>query len=262
MDILYLILISFIASWLTFFSGFGLGTILTPVFYFLFNDLTLAIAGTAIVHFLNNLFKFLLMQKSIDWKIALPFGLASIPAAFLGAWLLTDLSDISLLVYEFGDSIYSVKLMNLIFGLLLVVFAIIELLPNFTLNLKREHLWVGGIISGFFGGLSGHQGALRTAFLTKYKLDKEVFVATGIVIALAVDISRSAKYFSTFDLSVLKENWLILLSSLLAALVGAVTGKFFLKKMDFKILTYIIAVSMIIFGFVLAAGWMPDLKND
>ncbi|MBK6527290.1 MAG: hypothetical protein IPG07_18085 [Crocinitomicaceae bacterium] len=74
MELVYLILISFAASWLTFFSGFGLGTILTPVFYFLFNDLALAIAGTAIVHFLNNLFKFLLMQKSVDWKIAIPFG--------------------------------------------------------------------------------------------------------------------------------------------------------------------------------------------
>jgi len=254
MEVVYLILISFAASWLTFFSGFGLGTVLTPVFYFLFNDLALAIAGTAIVHFLNNLFKFLLMQKSVDWKIAIPFGLASIPAAFLGAYLLVHFEDFEIYQYTFGGKIYIIKLMNLTFGLLLIVFAIIELIPNFNINLSKKFLWVGGFISGFFGGLSGHQGALRTAFLTKYKLDKEVFIATGIVIALGVDIARSAEYFSSFDLGVLRENWMILLVSLLAAFVGAITGKYFLKKMELKILTIIIAVSMIVFGIALASG--------
>jgi len=254
MELVYLVLISFAASWLTFFSGFGLGTILTPVFYFLFNDLALAIAGTAIVHFLNNLFKFLLMKKSVDWKIAIPFGLASIPAAFLGAYLLVHFEDVVIFQYAFGEKVYDIKLMNLVFGLLLMIFAIIELMPNFTLNLNRKFLWVGGLISGFFGGLSGHQGALRTAFLTKYKLDKEVFIATGIVIALAVDVSRTAKYFSSFDLEILKQNWFILLASLLAAFVGAITGKYFLKKIDLKILTYVIAVSMMIFGVALAGG--------
>lgn len=256
MEIVYLILISFAASWLTFFSGFGLGTILTPVFYILFNDLALAIAGTAVVHFLNNIFKFALMQKSIDWKIAVPFGLASIPAAFLGAWLLTHFEDFPLATYSIGGKKNEILLMNLIFGLLLVVFSVIELLPNFSLNLSRKFLWVGGFISGFFGGLSGHQGALRTAFLIKYKLKKEVFIATGIVIALAIDTSRISQYFKSFDLEVLKENWLILLASLLAAFVGAITGKYFLKKMDFKILTYIIAIAMMLFGVLLAGGFL------
>lgn len=258
MEFFWLILLSFAASWLTFFSGFGLGTILTPVFYFLFHDLALAIAGTAIVHFLNNLFKFLLMQKSIDWKIAVPFGLASVPAAFLGAYVLTHFEDMPLGDYTIGGNEYVIYLMNLIFGILLIVFAILELLPDFTFQLNRRFLWLGGFISGFFGGLSGHQGALRTAFLTKYKLDKEVFIATGIVIALAVDIARSTRYFMTFEMSGLSANWTVLLSSLLAAFVGAVTGKYFLKKMNFKILTYVIAISMIVFGVALAGGFLTN----
>ena len=76
-----LILVSFGASWLTFFSGFGLGTLLTPVFYFLLGDLTLAITATAIVHLTNNLFKFGLMQRNVNWKVVVPFGIAAIPAA-------------------------------------------------------------------------------------------------------------------------------------------------------------------------------------
>lgn len=256
MEIIFLILISFIASWLTFFSGFGLGTILTPVFYFLFDDLALAIAGTAIVHLLNNVFKFLLMQKRIDWSIAIPFGLASIPAAFLGAYLLTHFEDVTLFEYYLGSKIYTVQVMNLIFGLLLILFAVIELIPGFALNLNRKFLWAGGFVSGFFGGLSGHQGALRTAFLVQYKLDKEVFIATGIVIALAVDISRSVNYFFSFDLELLKAKWIILSVALIAALLGAISGKYFLKKVDVKILSYIVAGCMIIFGIALAAGFL------
>ena len=33
--------------------------------------------------------------------------------------------------------------------------------------------------SGFFGGLSGMQGALRSAFLARAGLSKEAFVASG-----------------------------------------------------------------------------------
>ena len=58
MDILLLIIVAFGASWLTFYSGFGLGTLLTPVFVLLFGDVLLGIAGTAVVHFLNNFFVF------------------------------------------------------------------------------------------------------------------------------------------------------------------------------------------------------------
>lgn len=47
-------------SGLTLFSGFGLGTILMPVFA-LFFPLPLAISATAVVHFANNIFKFGLM---------------------------------------------------------------------------------------------------------------------------------------------------------------------------------------------------------
>lgn len=47
-----------------------------------------------------------------------------------------------------------------------------------------------GALSGFFGGLSGHQGALRTAFLIRAGLPKEVFVGTMVVSAVVVDLSR------------------------------------------------------------------------
>lgn len=264
MHLLVLVLVSFAASWLTFFCGFGLGTLLTPVFYLLFNDLPLAIAATAIVHFLNNVFKFILMQRNVEWKVVIPFGLAAVPAAFAGAMLLPYMHDAPIAEYALLGSSFKIYLLNFLFGLILIGFALIELIPSWSLAFAKRSLWVGGLVSGFFGGLSGHQGALRTAFLVKYNLKKEVFIATGIVVALLIDIVRTSVYFSTFDFSELSGGWYLIGISLLAALVGAITGKLFLKKIKLNTLNLIVSIAMLIFGLTLALGFLDrdEEKSD
>ena len=79
--------IALLGSGLTLFSGFGLGTLLTPVFA-LFFPIDIAIAMTAVVHFLNNLFKLLLVGRATDWSIVKQFGIPSVLAAILGAFAL------------------------------------------------------------------------------------------------------------------------------------------------------------------------------
>jgi len=255
MEITILILVSFGASWLTFFCGFGLGTMLSPVFYMLFGDLELAIAATTAVHFLNNVFKFVLMKKSINWEIAIPFGLAAIPTAFLGAYLLTHFDDFEVFSYSLFNHNQKIMAMNLTFGVILSGFALIELIPSWSLAFSKQKLWIGGAISGFFGGLSGHQGALRTAFLIKYKLEKNVFIATGIVVALTVDVVRSSVYFS--DLSkVAHINWFFVGISLSAALFGAISGRYFLQKIKLNTLNLIVSIGMLVFGLTLAMGFL------
>lgn len=255
MEIIILILVSFGASWLTFFCGFGLGTMLSPVFYMIFGDLELAIFATTIVHFLNNVFKFLLMKKSINWQVAIPFGLAAMPAAFIGAWLLTHFDDFVVVKYQLFGKEWSIMAMNFVFGIILSGFALIELIPSWSLTISKQSLWVGGFISGFFGGLSGHQGALRTAFLIKYKLEKNIFIATGIVVALIVDIVRSSVYFSDLDKS-MDIDWKLVLISLTAALIGAITGRYFLQKIKLETLNIIVSMAMLFFGISLALGFL------
>ena len=60
----------------------------------------------------------------------------------------------------------------------------------------KDKLPLGGILSGFFGGLSGHQGALRSAFLIKAGLSKESFIVTGIVVSMFIDFTRLSVYAS------------------------------------------------------------------
>ncbi|MFD1550708.1 sulfite exporter TauE/SafE family protein [Putridiphycobacter roseus] len=255
-DYFVLVIVAFSASWLTFFSGFGLGTLMTPVFFFLLKDLTMAIAATAIVHLTNNIFKFILMKKSVNWQIVIPFGLAAIPAAVLGAYLTSHFTDVTLYNYHLGDGSYDIQLINLIFGIILIGFALIELIPKWSIVFAKQSLWLGGAISGFFGGLSGHQGALRTAFLIRYKLSKEAFIASGIVIALIIDLARTPIYFTNFELNGLKDQWLIIVIAIGSAITGAIIGKIFLKKVAFNLLTILISIGMIIFGLALIGGFL------
>ena len=58
MDVLFVSAVALAAAGLTLFSGFGLGTLLLPALLLFFPP-EMAVALTAIVHFLNNIFKLL-----------------------------------------------------------------------------------------------------------------------------------------------------------------------------------------------------------
>lgn len=87
MEIIILSVAAFLIAILTFFSGFGLGTILTPLFM-LFFPVDLAIALTGVVHFFNNIFKLILVGKKANKQVLVGFGIPAVIAAFGGAWLL------------------------------------------------------------------------------------------------------------------------------------------------------------------------------
>ena len=132
------------------------------------------------------------MGKNIDKKILLRFGLPSVIAAFIGSYLLVLIDDnIVIFSYYFFDKKIDVILVKFLISILLIIFAIIDLIPQINnLHFDKKYLPVGGFLSGFFGGLSGNQGALRSAFLVRHALGKSVFVATTVVISSLVDITR------------------------------------------------------------------------
>ena len=114
MEYIIIALASIIASGLTLFSGFGLGTMLLPVFA-LFFPVEVAIGMTAVVHLLNNVFKMILLGKHANKEVILKFGLPAIVMAFIGALLLVwfsgmDPLHISYSVVHFPFSRYSLLL--------------------------------------------------------------------------------------------------------------------------------------------------------
>lgn len=239
---------------LTFFSGFGLGTILLPVFSFFF-PLEAAIAMTAIVHLVNNLFKLLLTRRHIDWRIVARFGIPSLPFAALGAILLGNLGNLGTIgEWQWNGTAYNIHWMGCIIGVLMIVFALFDLLPALkNLRITPKLLPLGGALSGFFGGLTGHQGALRSAFLLKTGIGKEAFIATGVIIACAIDVIRITVYGSdTLNLSQIQASRLIW--PCVAAVAGSIAGYYLLKKITLEFLHYSVGILLILVGLAVAFG--------
>ena len=258
MEIIIISLAAFVTAILTFFSGFGLGTILTPVFAVFF-PLDLAIALTGVVHFFNNVFKLLLVGRNADKQVLIHFGVPAVLAAFAGAWLLLNITELpAWFSYSIGSGTFVVTPLKLIISVLLIFFALVDLLPYFEklqVRLKvGDKLPLGGVLSGFFGGLSGHQGALRSAFLIKAGLGKEAFIGTAVVIACFIDFTRLAVYATRFWEAGLGENLALVTSATVAAIAGAFIGNKLLKKVTLKFIQRLVAVLLILISVALGAG--------
>lgn len=255
MDYFIISIVAFLTAILTFFSGFGLGTILMPVFA-LFFPIELAIALTGVVHFFNNVFKLILLGNKANKSVLLRFGIPAIIAAFIGAWILLNITDLpSIYSYNLGSKPFEITPVKLIISILLIIFSVIELLPFFDkLQFNKKQLPLGGFLSGFFGGLSGHQGALRTAFLIKAGLTKEAFIGTAIVISCLVDFTRLSMYSTRMFESSLYENMPLILSATLAAIAGAFVGHKLLRKVTLKFIQKFVAVFLIIVSIALGIG--------
>jgi len=255
MEFVLIPLVALGVSGLTLFSGFGLGTLLMPVFAIFF-PIELAVAMTAVIHFLNNLFKLALLGRHADRSAVLRFGLPAILMAIVGARLLLWLSGLEpLYTYEFGARELTVTPVKLTVSVLMVGFAILELAPRFSrLSFDRRYLPFGGMLSGFFGGLSGHQGALRSAFLLHSGLTKEAFIATGVVIASLVDAGRLTVYGVHFARAGLGENIPLLVVTTLFAFGGAFIGSRLMKKVTLRTIQIIVGVMLIGLAVGLGSG--------
>lgn len=255
MEIVIIGLAAFFTAILTFFSGFGLGTILAPVFAIFF-PIDVAIALTGVVHFSNNLFKIALVGKNTDKAVLLRFGFPAIVASFAGAWLLLKITVLpSLFQYQMWGKEFEITPVKLIVAILLIIFSILEIVPSFQkVQFGRDKLVLGGILSGFFGGLSGIQGAIRSAFLIKSGLNKDAYIATGVVIACLVDLTRLSVYASRFTAANLHENLTMLVSATLAAITGAFIGSKLLRKVTLRFIQLIVAAMLMIISVALGLG--------
>jgi len=254
-EYLIVCLVAVLASALTLFSGFGLGTLLLPAFLVFF-PAELAVAMTAVVHFLNNLFKFVLLGRLAERSVVLSFGVPAIAASFAGAWLLVTASEFpSLASYEAFGQERMLLPVNIVMGVLITVFAFLELLQKRNRHaVGTRHLVVGGVLSGFFGGLSGHQGALRSAFLLRAGLPKEVFIASGVVISCLVDVSRIGVYAEHVIGSPEAAPWGLVAAATGSAFLGAVAGRMAMGAVTMEGIRRLVAVLLIAVGAGVASG--------
>jgi len=246
MEYVVICLAAIITSCLTLFSGFGLGTLLMPVFAIFF-PVEVAITLTAIVHFLNNLFKLILVGRYTEKSVVLQFGVPAIIFAYLGARTLVLLSGLKPLAsYHVLGKAFEITPVKLVIAVLLIMFAMVELLPRIAqLSFERKYLPLGGALSGFFRGLSGHQGALRSPFLLKAGLARESYIATGVVIACLVDLTRLGVYGSHLSEARGTENLPLLATATVSAFLGAFLGSRFMKQVTMRAIQVLVAVMLL-----------------
>ncbi len=252
--------VAVVASGLTLFSGFGLGTLLLPAFAFLF-PVEIAIAATAIVHLANNLFKLALVGRHARGKVVAAFGLPAAAASFLGAFLLARLARLPAIAsWELGGRERDVTVVGLVVAALILAFAVAELMPEGrTPRLGRRSIPLGGALSGFFGGLSGHQGALRSAFLIKAGLGKEAFIGTGVACSVLVDVARLSVYgpeFFTRHVAALGRGdaRALVAVATAAAFAGAFAGTRAMHKVTLAGVRRLVGVLLIATALLLGSG--------
>jgi uncharacterized membrane protein YfcA len=264
MEFLIIPLVSALVAGLTLVSGFGLGTLLLPAFAIFF-PIEIAIAATGVVHFANNLFKLALVGRFADWPVVWRFGIPAVIAAFIGAALMTFMTSIEpIATYSLGPLPAEITWLKLVIAALLASFAALELWPRYQkLSFPPSALPVGGALSGFFGGISGMQGALRAPFLLRAGLKSKEYVGTANVISTIVDMARLIVYAVGFawlskqrDYAALNDwrtLWLVA-AACLAGFLGSYLGARMLKKVTLQGIRVLVAALLFVSAAALGTG--------
>ncbi|MFM8596060.1 MAG: TSUP family transporter [Flavobacteriales bacterium] len=239
---LYLLPIAaFMGALATFFTGFGLNTILVPIFLW-YVEPTLAVFFAGLVHLSNNVLKVGLTARKIDWSLFKSFGIPALIGAALGASLLVQV----------GGSFH--EFLKPIFGVLFMLFAILEFFNWRFARFSSVQLNLGGFLSGFFGGFSGHQGALRAIFLSQLKLDRLLFVATTALISLFVDLTRIGFYMQNPKIWA-SIQWDLMGLTTVAAFLGTLVGRYLLPQIKNQFFDLLFGLALFSLGLSMLLGW-------
>jgi hypothetical protein len=159
--------------------GFGIGSLLTPLLSVRFGT-AIAVAAVSIPHASATALRCWRLRAEIDRRVLLRFGLLSAAGGLSGALLYAQLSS---------------PILTRVLGSLLLLTAAAQL-TGWSARWQPKGTLVAllGLCSGFFGGIAGNQGGLRTAALTAFSLSPSAFVATATATGLLVDVARTPIY--------------------------------------------------------------------
>lgn len=233
---IFTVIAAFLAAGFTLMTGFGLGTILTPVFL-LFYDVKVAILIVAVVHLSNNLLKLSLFKENFNLEILKRFGMLTLVGAFIGAYLQGSINS---------------QAVKVILGIALIFLGLKEVLPSAEkVRLPKKIDFIGGFLSGLLGGFVGNQGAIRSAYLLNYNIPKETFIVTAAVIASIVDITRIPIYVF-YNREILANNIILILITTASAFAGTIIGKRVVSRFSHKAFKLYVAGAIVVIGMLLA----------
>ena len=197
-------------------SGFGIGSLLTPL---LATTMTMkaAVAAVSIPHFFATAVRLWGLRKHVDRRVLIHFGICSAAGGLAGALLQAKANS---------------PVLTGIFGALLL-FAGLSGLAGWLdhMRFRRGTAWVAGILSGLFGGLVGNQGGIRSAALMSFQMQKESLIATATATGIIIDIARMPVYIATQPQALISARVYIALA-LGGCLVGTFWGVRYLERIS------------------------------
>lgn len=236
--LLAMVVVAVLAGAVASVSGFGIGSLLTPLLAWQ-QGTKLAVAAISIPHLLGTALRFWRLRHHIDRRVLLSFGLASAAGGLLGA----------LLHLYFKSTMLAVFL-----GVLLVFAGLMQLTGMAArMRFRGPWAWIAGAASGGFGGLVGNQGGIRSAALLGFELPKESFVATATAIALIIDAVRMPVYFIA-QWDQLLQAWMPIALATAGVVVGTLGGERMLRRIPERLFRRVIG------GVILALGVLMFLQ--
>jgi hypothetical protein len=187
-------------------SGFGIGSLLTPILAAQVGVKT-AVAAVSIPHLTGTATRFWRMRRDVDRDVLRRFGIPSAAGGLAGALLNAWASNPTL---------------ALVFGGLLVFAGASQISGQADRwRFRGRMAWLAGAASGFFGGLVGNQGGIRSAALLGFDVTKARFVATSTAVALLVDLVRVPVY-----IYVERDRIAAISGLVIVAIAGVIVGTF------------------------------------
>lgn len=235
MDILSIALLTLFASMVGTITGFGTSTIMIPVLAVFLPPME-AIFLVSIIHWFGNLWKVTLFKSGFNFKLFALFGISGLLASYFGATVSLQL-DTQILLRLLG-------IFLAIYSLSLIIKTDLAIKPSTSMAL------FGGTLSGFFAGLFGIGGAIRSAFLLLFNLPKAVYIATAGAIGLLVDSTRIITYLIG-GTTMPDRLWLSLLIFIPISFIGAELAKKVLHKIPQKQFRIVLAMALFILGIKL-----------
>lgn len=222
-------------------TGFGIGSLLTPVLG-THTGTKLAVAAVAIPHFVATAQRFWMLRRHLDRRILLGFGIASAAGGLAGALAHTRASSRALAV---------------IFGILLVLAGVSQLTGWIErVRWGRTAAWAAGALSGALGGLVGNQGGIRSAAMLGFDVPKEAFVATATAVGLVVDAARLPVYLATQGREIL-HVWPLVLAATAAVVIGTALGTRVLGHLPQRTFRRVLAVLLLALGIYMMVASPP-----
>jgi hypothetical protein len=232
MDIFALSALTLVASVIGTVSGFGLSTIMIPVLVLFYSPIE-AIYVTAIVHWFGDVWKVVIFPRAVRWRLFVPFAVAGLVAAVIGATFTVDVRH---------------DLLLRLLGAFLLAYAVF-LFTHHTLHIRsrRTTALVGGGLSGLAAGMFGVGGPIRSVFISAFNLPKASYIATLGAIGIVVDVARVATYAGS-GVQLSGRLWWSLVVLVPISFLGAELAKKIVTKISQRMFRVFIAVLVLVVG--------------